>query len=145
MPKGPSNIRDIVSQFVIRLSDLIEQDALSRAREAVISAFGGGALGKRGPGRPPGRRGRPPGSGAGAGRPNGHLLLSGRKRRKAPIQLCPVPRCTDRAAPIFGMVCSKHKDLPKAEIKKFREARRAKKSAKPMKSKSGTPRKSKTA
>jgi hypothetical protein len=25
------------------------------------------------------------------------------------------------------MVCSKHKDLPKAEIKKFREARRAQK------------------
>ncbi|HET6279728.1 MAG TPA: hypothetical protein VFH73_02130 [Polyangia bacterium] len=138
MPKGPSNIRDIVSQFVIRLSDLIEQDAVSRAREAVISAFGGGALGKRGPGRPPG-------SGAGAGRPNGHLLLSGRKRRKAPIQLCPVPGCTDRAAPVFGMVCSKHKDLPKAEIKKFREARRAKKSAKHTKSKPGTSGKSKTA
>jgi len=26
---------------------------------------------------------------------------------------------------VFGMVCAKHKDLPKAEIKKYREARRA--------------------
>ncbi|HET6146354.1 MAG TPA: hypothetical protein VFH68_02395 [Polyangia bacterium] len=48
-----------------------------------------------------------------------------RKRRKAPIQLCPVPGCTNRAAPVFGMVCAKHKDLPKAEIRKYREARRA--------------------
>ena len=50
-----------------------------------------------------------------------------RKRRKGPIQLCPVPGCTNRAAPVFGMVCAKHKDLPKAEIKKYREARRAQK------------------
>jgi len=53
-----------------------------------------------------------------------------RKRRKGPIQLCPVPGCPNRAAPVFGMVCSKHKDLPKASIKKYREARRAKKAKK---------------
>jgi hypothetical protein len=52
----------------------------------------------------------------------------GRKRRKAPIQLCPVPGCTNRAAPVFGMVCAKHKDLPKMEIRKYREARRARRS-----------------
>ena len=46
-------------------------------------------------------------------------------RRKGPIQLCPAPGCTNRAAPVFGMVCAKHKDLPKATIKKYREARRA--------------------
>jgi hypothetical protein len=28
---------------------------------------------------------------------------------------------------VFGMVCAKHRDLPKAAIKKYREARRAKK------------------
>ena len=33
----------------------------------------------------------------------------------------------NRAAPVFGMVCAKHKDLPKAEIKKHREQRRAQK------------------
>jgi hypothetical protein len=130
MPKGSSTIRDIVSQFVIRLSDLIERDAVTRAREAVLTAFAAGAApAKRGPGRPPGRRAGPSGSGLSAS--NLRMLSAGRKRRKAPIQLCPVPGCGNRAAPVFGMVCSKHKDLPKAEIKKFREARRAQKSSKP--------------
>jgi hypothetical protein len=130
MPTGSSSqIHDIVTQFVDQLSSLIEQDAASRAREVILSAFAGGnsgaagvSVGKR-RGRPPGRRGRPPSVvtavKAGPGRP------PGKRRRKAPIQLCPVPGCTNRAAPVFGMVCSKHKGLPKAEIRKFREARRA--------------------
>jgi hypothetical protein len=46
-------------------------------------------------------------------------------RKKGPIQLCPVPKCINRAAPSLGMVCAKHKGLPKAQIKKYREARRA--------------------
>lgn len=117
-----SQIRDIVGQFVGQLSALIEQDAVSRARETILSAFAGeagiGPLGaKRGRGRPPGR---PPAATV--------LALTagmGRKRRKAPIQLCPVPGCTNRAAPVFGMVCAKHKDLSKTQIRKYREARRA--------------------
>ena len=48
-------------------------------------------------------------------------------RKKGPIQLCPVPRCKNRAAPVFGMVCSDHKGIAKATIKKYREARKAKK------------------
>jgi len=112
MPKK-SDIQDLVQQFVDSLSSLIEQDTVSRARAAVLNAFGGhaaaGAL-----------RGAGPAKAAVVGR-------VGRKRRKGPIQLCPVPGCSNRAAPVFGMVCSKHKDLPKAEIKKFREARRAQK------------------
>jgi hypothetical protein len=113
MPKR-SEIQDVVQQFVNSLSSLIEQDAVSRARDAVLHAFGGPA--------PVGAplRGAGPGKAGGAGR-------GGRKRRKGPIQLCPVPGCSNRAAPVFGMVCSKHKDLPKAEIKKHREARRAQK------------------
>ena len=107
MPRR-SDIQDIVQEFVARLASLIEQDAVSRARDVVLGALGGrGVSTGRGPGRPPG-------SGAGL-----------RKRRKGPIQLCPVPGCTNRAAPVFGMVCSKHKDLPKTEIRKFREQRRA--------------------
>lgn len=50
-------------------------------------------------------------------------------RRKGPIQLCPVPSCMLRAAPVFGMVCSGHKDVPKAKIRAYREARRAAKAA----------------
>lgn len=48
-------------------------------------------------------------------------------RRKGPVQLCPVPRCANRAAPSLGMVCMKHRDVPKATIRKYREARRARK------------------
>jgi hypothetical protein len=39
-------------------------------------------------------------------------------------QLTPVPGCNNPAAPVFGMVCKDHKDVPKATIKKYREARR---------------------
>ena len=111
MPRR-SEIQDVVQDFVERLSSLIEEDAISRARDVVLSACGGRApagLRLRGPGRP-----------VALGGTNGR-----RKRRKGPIQLCPVPGCSNRAAPVFGMVCAKHKDLPKAEIKKYREARRA--------------------
>lgn len=48
------------------------------------------------------------------------------KRRKGPIQLCPVPNCKNRAAPIYGMVCVKHKGIAKSKIKKYRLARKAK-------------------
>jgi hypothetical protein len=117
-----SQIHDIVGQFVGQLSALIEHGAVSRARDVILSAFAGGAATALTSGGK--RRGRPPGR-----QPADAVLALGvpvmRKRRKAPIQLCPVPGCTNRAAPVFGMVCSKHKDLPKSEIRKFREARRA--------------------
>jgi hypothetical protein len=112
MPRQSSgSIADIVSQFVEQLTSALEAEALDRAREAVLSAVGGGA--RRGPGRPAGSRGpgRPP----------------GRPRKKPPIQYCPVPGCKNRAAPVFGMVCSEHKNLPKSKIKKFRADRRAEK------------------
>jgi hypothetical protein len=47
-------------------------------------------------------------------------------RRKGPIQLCPVPKCKNRAAPVFGMVCAQHKGIAKKTIAKYRAARRAK-------------------
>lgn len=119
-----SQIRLVVGDFVGQLSALIEQDAVSRAREAIMSAFSGGEAPNLTPNGK--RRGRPPGSGRGAVLALAGVVRTKKMRRKAPIQLCPVPGCTNRAAPVFGMVCAKHKDLPKAEIRKFREARRAK-------------------
>jgi hypothetical protein len=50
-----------------------------------------------------------------------------RHRRKAPPQLCPVPKCPNRAAPAFGMLCSKHKDTSKRDVARYRAARRARK------------------
>lgn len=110
--QSSGSIAAIVSQFINQLSTAIEAEALDRAREAVLSAVGVGD--RRGPGRPPGPR-------RGPGRP------PGRPRKKPPTQFCPVPGCKNRAAPVFGMVCRDHKDVPKAKIKKYRAERRAEK------------------
>jgi hypothetical protein len=115
-----SNIKSIVDDFAAQLSALVESQVLARAREAVSAALGGGVA-KRGPGRPPKLA---------AAVIATDKALPKKKRKKAPPQLCPVPGCKNKAAPIFGMVCSKHKDVPKGKIKEYREARRAKKSGK---------------
>ncbi len=107
------DIKTIVADFAKRLTDLVEQEAMGRARAAVLAAFGDAP--RRGPGRPA--------KSAAAATP----VMMTKARKKPPLQLCPVPGCKNPAAPVFGMVCAKHKDLPKAKIKKFREARRAKK------------------
>ena len=114
LPRMPE-LRTIVEDFTHQLSSLIETQVIERARAAVTAALGNGTVHANG------RRGRPP---------KALQLAAGsalRIRRKAPKQLCPVPGCKNPAAPVFGMVCAKHKDVPKAKIKQFREARRAKK------------------
>lgn len=110
------DIKTVVADFANQLSSLIEEEAVNRARAAVLAAFE--APVRRGPGRPP-KSAAPAAFAAPA--------VMKKARKKAPLQLCPVPGCKNPAAPVFGMVCAKHKDLPKAKIKKFREARRAKK------------------
>jgi hypothetical protein len=117
-----SNIQSIVDDFANQLSALIEAQVIERARATVAAALG--AQGKRGPGRPP-KLARLVALELPASVTNGRK----KARKKAPPQLCPVPGCKNRAAPIFGMVCSDHKDVPKAKIKEYREARRAKKAA----------------
>lgn len=92
------DIRTLVEDFTARLSFLIESQVLERARVAIAGAL-----------------------------LNGKDARVTRSRRKPPTQLCPVPGCKNPAAPVFGMVCSEHKDVPKTKIKKYREARRAKK------------------
>lgn len=109
-------ISSLVSTFVEDLIVIIEGDVRTRVGAAFM-AINGGTV--------PKRRGRPP-----------SILTESKKpnplRRKGPIQLCPVPGCKNRAAPVFGMVCSDHKDLPKAKIKAFRDARKAKIIGKPL-------------
>jgi hypothetical protein len=92
------DIRSLIEDFTSRLSALIEQQVLARARAAVDGALG---------------------------RSNGAGGIKLRKR--PPRQLCPVPGCKNTAAPVYGMVCATHKDVPKRQIKKYRDARRAKK------------------
>jgi hypothetical protein len=113
-----SNIQSIVDDFANQLSAFIEAQVVARARATVAAALGA----KRGPGRPPKLAKL-----AALSAPTVVVGNGKKARKKAPPQLCPVPGCKNRAAPIFGMVCSKHKDLPKAKIKQYREARRAKK------------------
>jgi hypothetical protein len=45
-------------------------------------------------------------------------------KAKRPPLACPVPGCKNKAAPVFGMMCRDHKDLPKAERDKLFAARR---------------------
>jgi hypothetical protein len=108
-------LASLIDGFAASLSSLLEKTSMERARDAVLTAFGGkvpATLAKR--------RGRPPASAVDIAAPR-------KRRRKAPIQMCPVPGCKNRAAPIFGMVCAKHKGIAKAQIRKYREARRQKK------------------
>ena len=40
-----------------------------------------------------------------------------------PQYQCPAPRCQGKAAPVFGMVCTRHQDAPKKLVKEWRIAR----------------------
>jgi hypothetical protein len=111
------DIKAVVNDFVTRLHSVIEGQAMERARTAVLGAFG--ATPKRGPGRPPKAKA--------LGSLTAITSISKKKRKKGPLQLCPVPGCKNPAAPVFGMVCAKHKDVAKSKIKKYRDARKAKK------------------
>jgi hypothetical protein len=109
------NLQQLIEQFVRQVIATIETAAAQRVQSAMVSALGDGSgmLFPRRRGRPPKNPLFPAG------------LLAGPVRRR-PKQLCPVPGCHNPAAPVFGMVCAKHKDIPRAQIKKYREARRAK-------------------
>lgn len=107
-----SNLQSLVDDFVRQIVSAVETATTQRVQSAVMTALGGGA-------GLPRRRGRPP--------KNPPLLGAGlfQPVRRRPKQLCPVPGCTNPAAPVFGMVCAKHKDVPKSQIKKYRADRRA--------------------
>jgi hypothetical protein len=96
------NVKSLIESFARQLAVIVEREIVERARTSLDAAFGNGRKAAR-------------------------MTLAGRPRRKVPRQLCPVPGCKNTAAPIFGMVCAKHRDVPKAQIAKYRDARRAKK------------------
>jgi len=112
-----TNIRSLVEGFVNQIVAAIEADSVRRVQQAVIAAFSGGAA-------PAPRRGRPPRALAAAS----PAFAAPVKHR--PKQFCPVPGCSGVAAPVFGMVCAKHKDMSKAKIKEYRAQRKAAKSGK---------------
>ena len=99
MPKDPE-LESILSKFADELSTVVERRAVNRIGALLAPVMQGHQ----------------------ASPSNGF-------RRTPPAQLCPVPGCSNVAAPRYGMVCTNHKDLPKSEIKKYREARKAEKKA----------------
>ena len=115
-----SDVEKLFRAFAAHLTDLItaEVDAHAHAqvRQAVFASLGMDA---------PKRRGRPPTAAQFVGAPITSITTKARK--KMPPQFCPVPGCKNKAAPIFGMVCSDHKAVKKSLIKKYREARKAEK------------------
>jgi hypothetical protein len=110
-----NNIQFLVDNFVKQIVATVEAAAARRVQAAVSVALGTGSTpaAPRRPGRPAKATYLVPAAAAPI------------KRR--PKQLCPVPGCTGLAAPVFGMVCSEHKKMSKALIKKYRAQRRAKK------------------
>lgn len=100
------DIRELVSEFTQKLTGFIETQVIDRARNSVAAALEAAGRNRN-------------------GRPSKKLAFGPSGRRKPPIQYCPVPGCKNRAAPVYGMVCAKHKDVGKTKIKKYRAARKA--------------------
>ena len=117
-----SDVEKLFRAFAAHLTDLltaeVDAQAFAQARQSVLASLGMDVPVVK-------RRGRPPKVAQVAASPITSIATKARK--KMPPQFCPVPGCKNKAAPIFGMVCSKHKDVAKSKIKKFREARRAEK------------------
>jgi len=109
---GSMVLAPLVEEFVAKLSAMIEAETVQRVRLAFVDAFPVSAVKPRQSGR--------------RANPNAAVPPGLRTRKKAPRQLCPVPGCSNTAASVFGMVCAKHKDVPKAKIRKYREARKDK-------------------
>jgi hypothetical protein len=107
------DLKSAIEEFTTRIQTLLESQAMERAKAEILGAFGIGA---------PRKPGRPSKAASAAVAPAAKTA-----RKKLPPQYCPVPYCRNLAAPVFGQVCAKHKDVPKALIKKYREERRAKK------------------
>jgi hypothetical protein len=109
MPNTDPNITALIAAFTNQLVATVEAAVAERIQAALAGAFG--VPQKRGPGRPPKHLAT-----------TAHFAAASAPALKK--QLCPVPGCTNPAAPVFGMVCKEHKKVAKSKIRKYREARR---------------------
>jgi len=112
MPDTNLNISTLVENFAHQLVAAAEASAVERIQAALSGAFG--VPQKRGPGRPPRQLADVAPT----------ALAHASQRKSPPTQLCPVPDCEGVAAPVFGMVCSDHKNVAKSKIEKYRKDRR---------------------
>jgi hypothetical protein len=107
MPQVQSTIAALIDDFARQLVAATEAAAAERIQAALTAAFG--SIPKR--------------SSGSVAQPLAIVTPTSSSR---PEQLCPVPGCKNPAAPVFGMVCAKHKNVAKSKIKKYREERKAK-------------------
>jgi hypothetical protein len=120
MPHIALNITAQIENFTQQLVATVEAAVAQRIQAALAGAFG--VPQKRGPGRPPKQAVAYVAHVAARKTQIVRPVVAMAARRR---QLCPVPGCKNPAAPIFGMVCKKHKNVAKSKIKKYREQRRA--------------------
>jgi hypothetical protein len=132
MPNTDSNIAAQIEAFTNQLVATVEAAAAQRIQAALAGAFG--VPQKRGPGRPPKHLAT-----------TAHSIFTSVSAPARKKQLCPVPGCTNPAAPVFGMVCKEHKNVAKSKIRKYREARREGTVTHAPGAKPATPRKAKKA
>jgi hypothetical protein len=111
MPNTDPNITAQIETFTGQIMATVEAAVAERIQAALAGVFG--VPQKRGPGRPPKHLAT-----------TAPLTFASVRTPTRKKQLCPVPGCTSPAAPVFGMVCKQHKNVAKAKIKKYREARR---------------------
>jgi hypothetical protein len=129
MPQTDPNITEMVETFASSITAAVEASIAQRIQAAITDAFG--AAPKRGPGRPP--------------KPTATVAaVPAAAKKSRPKQLCPVPGCKNLAAPVFGMVCSDHKNVAKSKIKKYRLERKGKTAIAPT-AKAAPAKKAKTA
>jgi hypothetical protein len=107
-----SELTRIVNNFTARIVSIVDSAAQQRLQGVINAALGMPA--RRGPGRPPKTL---------FGVVSVGTVDAGPRRKRVKV-LCPVPGCKGVAAPVFGMVCAKHKDVAKSKIRKYRKARR---------------------
>lgn len=103
------NVTYLLEEYTKKISDLIEQRTASRLQDLAQSITG---LTPR----------------LTAPHPAIQAVAAGTARkstRRITPRECPVPGCKNPPAPFYGMVCREHKDVPKGEIKRYREARKS--------------------
>lgn len=116
--KEDPNITYLLEEYTQRLVDLIEQRTVTRLQDLAQSITG---LRPRVAAPHPALQAIHHATvklGSGDAAPK-------RSTRPRAPRFCPVPGCKNPPAPVYGMVCREHQHVPKAEIKKYREARKA--------------------
>ena len=124
-------ITALVETFTSQLVAAVEAATAQNIQAALAGAFG--IPQKRGPGRPPKH--------AATALAPVVSVAAGSTRKKPPKQFCPVPGCTNVAAPVFGMVCKEHRKVAKSKIKKYRAERRTSKGGSTVSAVKAKPRK----